>query len=122
VPVPNAVKPIAGSPEFSSPRLRILVDGLCQTAAALDALAEGRIPHPIGVVIGTQEPSGLWFEHVPELDALFEAMALLKVAATASGAAEPNNLDRQRARALAERLRALAGEVRVGVPNTTDAY
>jgi hypothetical protein len=69
----------------SSPRLHILVDGLCQTAAGLDALTEGRVPDPIEVAIGTREPSGPWFEHVPELNVLFNAMAVLKTATTACG-------------------------------------
>ena len=113
---PNALRTVeVGAPEICSGRARTLVDGLHQAAAALEALAEGREPDPTGVTIGTQEPSGLWFERVPELNLLFEAIATLNTVPNERTKMELGNPVRQRARMLAEFLHTLAGDRLVGV-------
>jgi hypothetical protein len=113
----NALRCIgARAPEFAATRARIFVDGLHRAADALDAFAEGRALDLTGVLIGsTREPVGLWFQHVPELNMLFEAIATLEAVTQGGTKAEPGNPVRERARSLAEFLRAAAGDTGVGV-------
>jgi hypothetical protein len=99
----------------------MLMDGLHEVAAALDNLAEGRPPNPIGMVIHTRAPQGLWLEHIPELNVLFEALTTLETVATAGNVVEVGNPIRQRARQLAKSLRALAGDADIETLDETRA-
>jgi hypothetical protein len=73
----------------------------------------------MGVMIDAQAPSGLWFEHIPELNVLFEAMTTLEMFAARGNVVEFGSPIRQRAPQLSKALRTLAGDVRVGAPNPT---
>ena len=120
-PIAKSFRPEAGACDPVS-RTQMLIDGLHEAAAALDNLAEGRAaPYPIGMAVHTPGLEGLWFEQMPELDILFEALSTLEKLATAGTVIEVGNPIRQRARQLAKSLRALAGDARIGAPDETRA-
>jgi hypothetical protein len=119
-PIAKGFEPKAGGHD-PSPRCQMLIDGLHEAAAALDNLAEGRPSNPIGMVIHTEEPKGLWLEHTPELHVLFEAPTTLETVTTAGNVVEVDSPIRQRPRQVAKSLRALAGEARIGAPDRTRA-
>jgi hypothetical protein len=115
-PMATGFEPKAGA---YNPRCQMLIDGLREAAAALETLAESRPPDPIRMVSHTQAPKGLWFEHIPEFNVLFEAMTTLEMVATAGDVVELENPIRQRAEQLAKILRALAGDASLGAADGT---